>query len=502
MISKNSIAVTGSKSSYFSKPNSLNALLVLVSGVCMMFLFSSNISNVSNNVLASMGELINPQPKQNASNFIMTENDETEEALSTDIPTIVSDAQAFYNSLSSTQQAQCMQTYTNTLARKWSNLPCGSGCRNGVQLGDLNATQLALALKVMEDALGSTTNNGYDELLSINVAEDALVNAGANSSQYNSGLRWIAFLNAPSATGAWMLQYGGHHYAANISFNNGHFIGATPFFVALEPATFTYNGTYYAPMEDERDAFRAMLASLSTTEFNTAKLSTTFSDCLMSPGESNGNSNTFPTTKQGLAVSGLTTTQKNLVLAAIENYTDDVDSTLAESLMALYTNEIDQTYIAFTGSATVGSATSFLNANSNYVRIDGPTVWIEFACQNGVVIQNQIHYHSVWRDHNSDYGVDLTGSAIDEFTVGLNEIENVKPLKVYPNPSSQMIKMDFPRQTLNATVNVIDITGKIVSSSKVSGSNLDLNIERLTSGTYFITVTDKSGVFRGKFLKK
>lgn len=71
--------------------------------------------------------------------------------------------------------------------------------------------------------------------------------------------------------------------------------------------------------------------------------------------------------------------QKNLVLAAIENYTDDVDSTLATSLMALYTNEIDQTYIAFTGSATVGSATSFLNANSNYVRIDGPTVLLNIS---------------------------------------------------------------------------------------------------------------------------
>lgn len=80
-----------------------------------------------------------------------------------------------------------------------------------------------------------------------------------------------------------MLQFGGHHYAANIAFNNGHVIGATPFFVALEPTTFTINGTTYGPMEDERNALRAMLASLkhSRSELATAHLSTTFSDCLL-----------------------------------------------------------------------------------------------------------------------------------------------------------------------------------------------------------------------------
>ncbi|MBK9742869.1 MAG: DUF3500 domain-containing protein [Saprospiraceae bacterium] len=95
----------------------------------------------------------------------------------------------------------------------------------------------------------------------------------------------------------------------------------------MEPTTFTLNGTTYGPMEDERDALRTMLASLSASELATAKLNTTFGDCLMSPGESNGNNNTFPTTKQGIAVSGLTAAQKALVLAAIETYVSDLEET-------------------------------------------------------------------------------------------------------------------------------------------------------------------------------
>ncbi|MBI1228010.1 MAG: DUF3500 domain-containing protein [Bacteroidetes bacterium] len=416
-----------------------------------------------------------------------------------DISQLVTDALAFYNSLNSTQQAALQLTYSTTLARKWSNLPCGSSCRNGVQFGNLSAAQLELAYTVIGDILGTGTNNGSDEFKSITIAEDYLGSVG-NSSQYNSGLRWIAFLNTPSETGAWMLQFGGHHYAANIAFNNGHVIGTTPMFVALEPSTFTYNGTAYGPMEDERDALRAMLASLSTAELTTAKLSTTFSDCLMSPGESNGNSNTFPATKQGIAVNTLTQSQKDLVLAAIQNYTDDMDATTAAAVLARYTDEIDETYIAYTGSGTSGNTTSFLVSNSNYVRIDGPSVWIEFACQNGVVIQGQIHYHSVWRDHLHDYGLDLSGDAIDDYNTAVRDVQAAINLNIYPNPAHGQINTRFSQEVKDARVTVTDMAGKVVYRGKLSGQELSLQLHDLSKGSYTLNVQDDMNLYAGKFI--
>ncbi|MCB0838313.1 MAG: DUF3500 domain-containing protein [Bacteroidetes bacterium] len=416
------------------------------------------------------------------------------------ITQLVSDATSFYNSLSSSEQSTLQQSYTATLGRRWSNLPCGSGCRNGIQLGSLTSTQLTLALQVIEDVLGTTATNGYQEYSDITLSEDALVQAGANSSQYNSGLRWLAFLNAPSETDAWMLQFGGHHYAANIAFNDGHVIGVTPFFVALEPATFTLNGTSYGPMEDERDALREMLAALSTSELATAKLSTTFSDCLMSPGESNGNNNTFPATKEGLAVSGLSSAQKALILAAIENYVEDLEETTAAAIMATYTDELDDTYIAYTGNGTSGTATSFLSSNSNYVRIDGPTVWIEFACQNGVVIQNQIHYHSVWRDHEHDYGVDLSGDAIDVST-GINHVDISREITIYPNPTQEQIVVKLPLQINNARILITDISGKRVYQGRDSGESLVVDVKSLSVGSYLLTISTESKIFSGKFIR-
>ena len=86
----------------------------------------------------------------------------------------------------------------------------------------------------------------------------------------------------------------------------------------------------------------------------------------------------------------------------------DMDDTVAANLLAIYQSELNGTYIAFTGSGVAGDASSFLNANTNYARIDGPSVWIEFICQNGIVFRNQIHYHTLWRDHLRDYGKDLS----------------------------------------------------------------------------------------------
>ncbi len=320
---------------------------------------------------------------------------------------VVTKALAFKASLTTAQQATLQQTYTSALARKWSNLPCGSGCRNGIQFSTLTSAQLALALQVVQAAAGTAANEGSAEFDQIRAA-DAYLGANGGGSGYSDGIYFISFLNTPTTSGAWMLQFGGHHYAANIGFNNGRYISATPYFMGVEPTTFTYNGSTYSPLEQERGALQNMMASLTTAQLTTARLSQTFGDVTLSPGETNGGSGTFPTTRVGIAVSTLSDAQKLLVLEAIKPYVRDVDDTVATNLLTIYQNELNNTFIAYTGAGTSGSPTSFLTTNTNYVRIDGTSVWIEFICQTGAVFRTQIHYHTIWRDRQRDYGADLS----------------------------------------------------------------------------------------------
>ena len=470
-----------------------NQIMALASGICLAALFYLNGSfNMSGFPL--------PEPQNEPSMASGGAGYKT--TATTSVSTITTKALAFKALLSTTQQATLEQSYTTTLARKWSNLPCGASCRNGIEFGTLTATQLTAALDVIKEALGTTTNNGYDEFYKNYIAE-AYLHANGGGSGYDSTLRWICFLNTPTSTGAWMLQFGGHHYAANIAFNNGHVIGATPFFQGLEPKSFTWNSATYAPLDDEKNAFQAMLGSLSSTELNSATLSASFSDCVMIPGETNGGTSAFPAYTLGLSCASLTSAQKNLVQAAIATYVEDVDATTAAAITAAYTADIDNTYISWRGTGTAGTANSFLTTNGDYVRISGPAVWIEFTCQNGVVISGQIHYHTVWRDRVHDYGVDLTGPAIDGgSTANVADATKSKVINVYPNPANDQLTISLNNTISEGNIMVMNMTGQVIKILKnQNGTSMQLNISDLPAGNYVVKIQDKSGISTGKFSK-
>ena len=317
------------------------------------------------------------------------------------VANVVCLANAFLATLTSTQKSTVVIDLTLTNAKRWSNLPCGVSCRNGLAFSGLSATQLAAAKAVIKAAAGTTSGEGWDEFSTINTADDYL---GTMASGYSSGNYIIAFLGTPSTTGKWMLQYGGHHYAANITYDNGSVTSITPSHQGVEPhGSFTYNGTTYAsPLATEASVMSDMLASFTSSELSTAKITGTFSDVLMVPGST---TNTFPTTKQGIKVSSLSATAQAKVLAAMMPWIEDYDSSSVAAFTAIYSGELADTYVCYASntSGTSGNSGSFFTTNTDYVRIDGPSVWIEFICQTGVVIQSQIHYHTVYRDHNRDY---------------------------------------------------------------------------------------------------
>jgi len=319
----------------------------------------------------------------------------------TGVAKVVCLANTFLAMLTTAQQDSVVQTLDLANAKLWSNLPCGLSCRDGIAFSSLNAAQLVAAKAVIAAATGTTTDQGYDEFLKINNTDSVLEAAAGGS--YGPGNYVICFLGTPSTTGKWMLQFGGHHYAGNITYDAGSVVSITPSHQGLEPKTWTNAyGTVIAPLADEESAMATMLASFSSTELASAKISGSYSDCLMVPGST---TNTFPSTKVGIQVSQLSSTAQANVLLAMHRWVDDLDSASAAAFMTIYTNELANTYVSYASntSGVSGSASSFFTTNTDYVRIDGPSIWIEFICQTGVVYPSQIHYHSVFRDHARDY---------------------------------------------------------------------------------------------------
>ena len=342
-------------------------------------------------------------------------------------------AQAFLDTLSDDQQAQVVLGLTEENSTAWSNLPCGADCRVGILMSDLDDTQRQAAMAVLMAASSDSPGDGFDEITQIMMADDILtasqasgggapggeppegmempaddamappdgMGGGGPALSYSSGTYLIAFLGEPGTADPWQLQFGGHHLAVLRTFSGGSEVSATPNFIGVEPKVWIKDGVTYAPLDDDRDAMVDMLASLSDEQLEAARLEASFSDVLLGPGKDGQ----FPETKLGLAVSQLDDAQKEQVLAAIRERVGDTTTETTEAIMAQYAEQLDETYIGYSGDTS-------LTGHGDYVRIDGPGVWIEFVCQNGVVFGDQIHYHTIWRDHEADYGAvyDFAGS--------------------------------------------------------------------------------------------
>jgi hypothetical protein len=104
----------------------------------------------------------------------------------------------------------------------------------------------------------------------------------------------------------------------------------------------------------------------------------------------------FPSTPSGIKCSNLSPAERTLVLNAIKTYVGDVDDANAATIMTKYTNELENTYVSYSG-------TTGMTTQNDYVRIEGPSVWIEYSCQHGIILSGT-HPHSVWRDKSKDYG--------------------------------------------------------------------------------------------------
>jgi hypothetical protein len=316
-------------------------------------------------------------------------------------------AQAFQATLGNDLQAQLLQDYSLANAKLWSNLPQallsggmgggpggggGSGPRIGLNLADLSETQLTAFNKLLAAATGSAKGLGYEEIQQHLNADEYLAANGGGGDYGRSGY-YIAFLGAPAETGTWEFQFGGHHLAVANTYANGTLAGATPSFRGIEPnGTFDYNGSSNQPMAAKEAALAALLAGLTTEQQAKAKLGKTYSDLLLGPGQDWA----FPATKEGLQVSILTTEQKKLVLAAIASYVNDIADNDAATILKRYENDLDNTYVAYSG-------TTALTEQNDYIRIDGPSAWIEFSMQRGIVLTGN-HPHSLWRDRTTDYG--------------------------------------------------------------------------------------------------
>ncbi|KPI08920.1 Protein of unknown function DUF3500 [Actinobacteria bacterium OK074] len=305
---------------------------------------------------------------------------------------VVKAVKAFLATLDDTKRKKVEYDFSDNKSRQtWSNFPATTVPREGIEMSDLTAAQQKAADAVLQVALSPS---GAEEDANIRKADNELNSLGGQGADGFGSLKdyYFAVYGTPSTTQPFMVQFGGHHLARNLTYN-GDKVSQTPQFVGSEPTSFKVDGATVEPVKAESTAMFAMLAGLDSKQKKAAEITSgTFDDLVMGPGKDSG---TFPTS-EGLLGSQLTAAQKKLVTAAIKTYVGDLNSTAADKVMATYESELDKTRIGWSNN------TGPTDENS-YIRIDGPSVWIEFINTRSQSTPN-IHYHSVYRDKTNDYG--------------------------------------------------------------------------------------------------
>jgi hypothetical protein len=298
----------------------------------------------------------------------------------------VTAANAFLATLTDTQRAAVKFAFTDTAQRaRWSNFPAGIFKRNGIKRGDMTTAQLAALDKLLATALSP---EGYQKVVNIMTADEVLKTSGGGGGRpaFGKAEYYISFLGTPSVTAPWMIQYGGHHLGLNITFV-GTNRGLTPSHIGAQPATFTLNGQAIRPLGHENDKGFALINALDANQKAKAILSYKVSNLVLGPGHDDATIQ-----PEGIKGSALTAAQQAMLLDLASEWINILNTEASTLKLAEVKANLADTYFAWSGATTNGSLV--------YFRIQGPTVFIEFAHQ----MNSADHIHTIYRDFTNQYG--------------------------------------------------------------------------------------------------
>ncbi len=309
----------------------------------------------------------------------------------------VAAANAFLDALDAKQREKALLEFGSPRKSRWSNLPASMAPRNGVRLGDLTKAQRALAMDAVAAVL---SKGGYQKVIDIVDGDQKLADAQRDGGRgkgrrgpgpaFGADEYFLAFFGKPSETRPWMVQFGGHHLGLNVTVIGKHFV-LTPTHTGAQPARFQRDGKDVRPLGVENDTAFKLVNALDEKQRSQAIIGPRpQQDMLLGPGRDGRK-----VEPRGVQGSALTAGQQALLLDLIAAWVNIAEPDAAAARMAEIKGKVGETYFAWSGPTAKGSAA--------YFRVQGPSVVIEYAPQQG----GTDHIHTVIRDPNDDYGAAL-----------------------------------------------------------------------------------------------
>lgn len=296
-------------------------------------------------------------------------------------------ANNFLNSLTPEQREKATYKFEDEERFDWHFIPKE---RKGLPLREMTARQKELAQALLCAGL---SQQGFIKAVSIMSLDEVLrLMEGASTEYRNPEKYFFTVFGTPSETGTWGYRVEGHHVSQNYTIVNGKAIGGPSFF-GSNPAQVP-DGPHkgWRILAAEEDLGREMVKSLDPEQKKIAIVDATAYKDIITMASRKAALQGQP---NGLLASKMNPKQFDVLMALMEEYVHNVPDQLAEIREEQIRKAGKNIYFAWSGMTEPGQG--------HYYRVQAPSFLIEFDdTQN-----NANHIHSVWRDYEGDFGLDL-----------------------------------------------------------------------------------------------
>ena len=300
---------------------------------------------------------------------------------------LAASAKAFVASLDAAQRAKVQFAFDSDERLNWFFIPKD---REGLPLKQMTASQQQAALALVQAGL---SQKGFSKAETIRHLDTVLAEIEKDPVRRDIEKYYLTIFGEPSATGTWGMRWEGHHLSLHWTVVNGTAIATTPQFFGSNPAEVrdgAKKGT--RALHAEEDLGRALVTALTEAQRGVAIVAPAAPNDILTTNARKA----AILENTGLAYADMTTAQRGMLLALIEEYASAQPKTLAaERVAKLRKAGLEGIKFAWMGGIEKGAL--------HYYRVQGPTFLIEYDCvQNG-----GNHIHAVWRDFDGDFGLDL-----------------------------------------------------------------------------------------------
>jgi hypothetical protein len=297
-------------------------------------------------------------------------------------------AKAFLASLTPEERARATFQFQDEERFNWHYIP---KARKGLPLKDMTPPQKHLAHALLSAGL---SQRGYIKAISIMSLDDVLrvMEQGGKGPVRDPDNYYFTVFGEPAETGTWGYRIEGHHISQNFTVVNGKVQGAPSFFGANPAEVREGPRKGLRVLAHEEDFGRALVQSLTPEQKKSAIVNKDAPSDILTTASRKAALNGQPS---GLQASKLNSHQRELLQNLLDEYCYNMPDQVAQAREDQIKKAGNNLYFAWAGGEQPGQP--------HYYRIQAPAFLVEYDdTQN-----NANHIHSVWRDFDGDFGLDL-----------------------------------------------------------------------------------------------